>query len=157
VLEFTAKSGGMLSRISNHTVLLTATFVLCVMRTRAGMWILRYYNVPKLAQEGKILTYIAEMPGSKAGISTFLSEAVCGFPQAICRNSAINLGFDCSFMILQSTLYIFWDADSVVIIHEQTEYCHERELWLPRGFGLVTGFIELFDIARDYTFQFTIT
>jgi hypothetical protein len=30
-------------------------------------------------------------------------------------------------------------------------------LCLSAGFGLMTGFIELFDTARDYTLQLTIT
>jgi hypothetical protein len=30
-------------------------------------------------------------------------------------------------------------------------------MWLQKGFSLVSGFIGLFDTARDYTLQFAIT
>jgi hypothetical protein len=35
------------------------------------------------------------------------------------------------------------------------KYCLVFIVWLVKGFGLVSGFIGLFDTARDYTLQFT--
>jgi hypothetical protein len=35
--------------------------------------------------------------------------------------------------------------------------CHVHEMWLWTDFGLMIGFIGLFDRARDYILQFTVT